>query len=67
MSSCYEKGQATGAIFIVLSEAFDMVDHCLFVYTLYSVGLTKNALLSFNAYVHYRCQCVVFRAISLTI
>lgn len=48
VSSCYEKGQATGAIFIVISEAFDMVDHCLFVYKLYYVGLTKNALLSFK-------------------
>ncbi len=47
--SSFDKGQVTGAIFIDLSKAFDMVNHYL-LDKLSSIGLTRNALLWFNAY-----------------
>lgn len=43
--SSFNKGQATGAIFIDLSKAFDIVNHYLPLDKLYSIGLTRNALL----------------------
>lgn len=59
--SSFDGGQLTGAIFIDLSKAFDMVDHYLLLDKLYSIGLNQNALLWFNAYLHNRRQCVVFQ------
>lgn len=60
--SSFDKGQVTGAIFIDLSKAFDMVNHYL-LDKLSSIGLTRNALLWFNAYLHNRRQYVVYQGI----
>ena len=38
----------TGAIFIDLSKAFDMVDHYLLLAQLYAIGLSINSLLFCN-------------------
>jgi len=38
-----------------------MVNHYLLLDKLYSIGLTRDALLWFNAYLHNRRQCVVFQ------
>ena len=54
-------GLLTGAIFIDLSKAFDVVDHYLLLDKLYSIGLQRNALLWFNAYLHNRRQCVALQ------
>ena len=51
----------TGAIFIDLTKAFDLVDHYLLLDKLYSIGLSRNALLWFNSYLHNRKQCVVIQ------
>ena len=51
----------TRAIFIDLPKAFDLVDHYLLLDKLYSVGLSQNTLLWFNAYLHNRKQCVVLQ------
>ncbi len=57
--SSFDKGQATGAIFIYLSKAFDTVNHYL-LNKLSSIGLTRNALLWFNGYLYNRRQFVVY-------
>ena len=49
---------STGAIFIDLSKAFDMVDHYLLLDKLQAIGLSKDSLLWFNSYLHFRSQCV---------
>ena len=51
----------TGAVFIDLSKAFDLVNHYLLLDKLYAIGLSRNALLWFNSYLHYRKQCVVIQ------
>ena len=51
-------GEVTGAIFIDLTKAFDFVDRYLLLDKLYNVGLSTNAILWFNAYLHNRKQCV---------
>ena len=48
----------TGAIFIDLTEAFDMVDHYLLLDTLHAIGLSDSSLLWFNSYFHHIYQCV---------
>ena len=53
-----DRDQLTGAIFIDLSKAFDLVDHYLLLDKLHSIGFSRNALLWFNAYLHNRRQCV---------
>lgn len=58
--SSFDKGQLTGAIFIDLSKAFDMVDHYLLLDKLFSIGLSHQAVLWFNAYLHNRRQYVSF-------
>ena len=50
----------TGAIFIDLTKAFDMVNHYLLLDKLYAIGLSRQALLWFNSYLHHRRQCVSF-------
>ena len=50
-----------GAIFIDLTKAFDLVDHYLLLDKLFSMGLSQNILLWFNAYLHNRKQCVVLQ------
>ncbi len=59
--SSFDKGQLTGAIFIDLSKAFDMVDHYLLLDKLYSIGLSQHALLWFSTYLHNRRQSVAFQ------
>ena len=54
----FNKSHLTGAIFIDLSKAFDMVDHYLLLDKLYSVGVQRSALLWFNSYLHNRRQRV---------
>ncbi|KAI2662356.1 hypothetical protein H4Q32_001184 [Labeo rohita] len=49
---------STGAIFIDLSKAFDMVDHYLLLDKLQAIGLSKDSLLWFNSYLHCRRQRV---------
>ncbi len=61
MFTSFDQGQYTGAIFIDLSKAFDLVDHYLRLDKLFAIGLDQNALLWFNAYLHNRRQCVVFQ------
>ncbi len=51
----------TDAIFINLTKAFDLVDHSLFLGKLYSVDLSRNALLWFNSYLYNRKQCAVIQ------
>ena len=51
-----------GAIFIDLSEAFDMVDHYLLLDNLYAVGLSTESVLFFNSFLHNRSQCVSFQS-----
>ncbi len=59
----FDKGQATGAIFIDLSKDFDTVNHYLLLDKLSSIGLTRNALLWFNAYLQNRRQYVAYQGI----
>ncbi len=56
--SSFDSDQLTGAIFIDLSKAFDMVDHYLLLDKLYSIGFSQNALFWFNSYLHNCRQCV---------
>ena len=53
--------ELTGAIFIDLTKAFDLVDHYLLLDKLYSIGMSRNSLLWFNSYLHNRKQCVVIQ------
>ena len=59
--SAFDNNMHTGAIFIDLTKAFDMVDHYLLLDKLYSVGLSPDALLFFNSFLHHRSQCVSFQ------
>ncbi len=59
--SSFDSDQLTGAIFIDLSKAFDMVDHYLLLDKLYSIGFSQNALFWFNSYLHNRRQCVLIQ------
>ena len=58
MFSAFDTGQLTGAIFIDLSKAFDIVDHYLLLDKLPHIGLNQNAVLWFNSYFHNRHQYV---------
>lgn len=55
-----ENGQLTGAIFLDVTKAFDIVDHYLLLDKLYSIGISWNSLLWLNSYLHNRRQCVNF-------
>jgi len=57
--SAADNGELTGAIFIDLTKAFDLVDHYLLLDKLYAIGLSKNAVLWFSSYLHNRKQCVI--------
>lgn len=43
--SALDSGDLTGAIFIDLRKAFDLVDHYLLLDKLYAVGLSQNTVL----------------------
>lgn len=51
----------TGAIFLDLTKAFDLVDHYLLLDKLHAIGLSRSSLLWFSSYLHHRSQCVSFR------
>ena len=59
--SASDSGDLTGAIFIDLKKAFDLVDHYLLLDKLYAIGFSQNVLLWFNSYFHNRKQCVVLQ------
>lgn len=44
MFSAVENGEPTGAIFIDLVKAFDLVDHYLLIDKLNNIGLSLNAV-----------------------
>jgi len=48
------------ALFIDLSKAFDMVNHCIFKQRLLSIGLSEKAIGWFKNYLSDRTQCVTF-------
>ena len=54
VSSSLDNNMSTGAIFIDLSKAFDMVDHYLVLDKLTAIGLSKHSILWFNSYLHCR-------------
>ncbi|XDV43619.1 hypothetical protein PO909_012067 [Leuciscus waleckii] len=56
--SAQDNNRSTGAIFIDLTKAFDMVDHYILLDKLYAIGLSKSAVLWFNSYLHFRRQSV---------
>lgn len=58
VSLSLDNNLSTGAIFIDLTKAFDMVDHYLLLDKSYAIGLPKHSLLWFNSYLHCRRQCV---------
>lgn len=58
--SSFDNRMCTGALFLDLTKAFDLVDHYLLLDKLYSVGLSTSSLLWFNSYLHNRRQCVSF-------
>lgn len=58
VSSALGNNMSMGAIFIDLSKAFDMVNHYLLLDKLHAIGLSKEAILWFNSYLHGRRQRV---------
>lgn len=59
--SSFDNNMCTGAIFLDLSKAFDLVDHYLLLDKLHAIGLCRLSLLWFNSYLHHRRQCVSYR------
>jgi len=59
--SASDSNMPTGAIFIDLTKAFDMVDHYLLLDKLYAIGLSSDSLLFFNSFLHHRSQCVTIQ------
>ena len=53
----------TGAIFIDLSKAFDMIDHYLLLDKLYAIGLSTNSLLFFNNFFILEVSVSPFREV----
>uniref|UniRef100_A0A3P9J1E7 Reverse transcriptase domain-containing protein n=1 Tax=Oryzias latipes TaxID=8090 RepID=A0A3P9J1E7_ORYLA len=58
--SGFDNNMLTGALFIDLTKAFDVVDHYLLLDKLHSIGLDRSSLLWFNSYLHHHQQCVLF-------
>lgn len=52
------------ALFIDLSKAFDMVNHCILKQRLLNIGLSEKAAGWFENYLLDRTQCVTFDGIS---
>lgn len=63
IQSAADRNMPTGAIFIDLAKAFDMVDHYLLLDKLHAIGLSTDSLLFFNSFLHHRSQCVSFQGI----
>ena len=59
--SASDSNMLTGAIFIDLTKAFDMVDHYLLLDKLHAIGLSSDSLLFFYSFLHHRSQCVAFK------
>lgn len=59
--SSLDNNRPTGAIFIDLTKAFDMVDHYLLLDKLYAIGFSSDSLLFFNSFLHHRSHCVSFQ------
>lgn len=59
VTSSLDNNMSTGAIFIDLTKAFDLVDHYILLDKLYNIGLSEQSILWFNSYLHYRRQCVI--------
>ena len=53
-----DQGLFTGAIFLDLRKAFDVVNHDLLVAKLQMYGCSSSALLRFKSYLSDRRQCV---------
>lgn len=58
VTSSLDVNMPTGAIFIDLTKAFDLVDHYLLLDKLHAIGLSEQSMFWFNSYLHYRRQCV---------
>lgn len=59
VTSSLDNNLSTGAIFIDLTKAFDLVDHYILLDKLYNIGLSEQSILWFSSYLHYRRQCVI--------
>lgn len=59
--SASDSNMPTGAIFIDLTKAFDMVDHYRLLDKLYAIGLSFDSLLFFYYFLHHRSQYVTFQ------
>lgn len=57
----FDNNMCTGAIFLDLTKAFDLVDHYLLLDKLHAFGFSSSTLLWFNSYLHHRRQYVSFR------
>lgn len=57
----FDNNLLTGALFIDLTKAFDMVDHYLLLDKLHPIGLDSSSLFWFNSYLYRRQQCVSFK------
>lgn len=60
VASSLDNNMPTGAIFIDLTKAFDLVNHYLLLDKLHNIGLCKQSLFWFNSYLHFRRQSVAF-------
>lgn len=59
VASSMDKNMSTGAIFIDLTKAFDLVDHYILLDKLHNIGLSKESVFWFNSYLHFRRQSVL--------
>ena len=59
-----DKNQSTKGIFLVLSKAFDTVNHHILLQKLKRLGLDKQALFWFTSYLEHRLQFVAFKGVN---